>query len=759
MAKRIRNNPEGQVKGPGTATSDSILARVSNGEYVLPKAAVDYFGKENLDRLLQALAANKPPRFGFGGAVDDAAAQVAMADSAAQSQAAAGQVQQADNAISALQGLREAQAGALNAASGGNNFSANVDKSAAPASSAAQGPAPSSGGLNAMAPTATAQSAYSQARAGADPLDLASGRFDATTKPPTTNGQGPNPSAVQALDQAVAKADSLDLASGRFGRENSSLISAATEPSSGGLPAALRLPAILRRLSPPPSPSPPPPPPSKNFLDVEAERRERDQRAGLYSPPRFKDGGAVEEFSPFTMFAVPPSDSKPVFAPPVTPPAAQPVTPPPSLGAPVPQQPPQSLNQLAPQPPVAKPLNFANGNNYTNFSDEGPTPPRFTGDSVPDFATARGGYVGARTDAEAARSLRDRATQSQNAQFMINEYNRATDALRDLRAEKMGVSRSMLDQLEGRPGSGSGNGLQMMAPQMPKFEMPGLWDRPGDSFGDAGMRQAKYEGLLSDIQSIKGFGSKHRRAALVQLAQAMVQPGMAQQQAAVNAYNAQLGAQTEYAKSLNDLYARQVMTPYQQGRLAIDREKNTIEGRKIDALADKQGTKKLEDLASDLSKDPRYSNYAKAKNYMGMLENQFNSMNPADHARMSLTVQQLARPESEPNDYTTKVLEGSTRDIVDTVFGPVKQAFGGSAYSQSQRERLLNTGKGSFEAKQAEGFAAIDDAVNRIVAAGGDPRQYLNPGDLQFWQARKQGAQGGSGVDYHYVNGKLVAPQ
>lgn len=41
----------GAVRGPGTATSDSILARVSNGEYVLPKPAVDLVGKENLDRV------------------------------------------------------------------------------------------------------------------------------------------------------------------------------------------------------------------------------------------------------------------------------------------------------------------------------------------------------------------------------------------------------------------------------------------------------------------------------------------------------------------------------------------------------------------------------------------------------------------------------------------------------------------------------------------------------------------------------------
>jgi hypothetical protein len=51
----------GYVYGPGTSTSDSIDARLSNGEYVLRAAAVDRVGREFLDRLNQgALPAAKP---------------------------------------------------------------------------------------------------------------------------------------------------------------------------------------------------------------------------------------------------------------------------------------------------------------------------------------------------------------------------------------------------------------------------------------------------------------------------------------------------------------------------------------------------------------------------------------------------------------------------------------------------------------------------------------------------------------------------
>lgn len=410
---------------------------------------------------------------------------------------------------------------------------------------------------------------------------------------------------------------------------------------------------------------------------------------------------------------------------------AQPIALPPSLGNPTPQQP-QSLNQLVPKPSVAPTISKQT--------------PAFTNESVPDSKTARGGFSGSLTDAEAQRNLLARAQQDQASDYMVNRYNSATNALRDLRAEKMGVSRSVLDSMEGR-----GTGLTTLAPSAPS--VPGVFDRPGDSFGDAQMREAKFNTLLSDAASQKGLGAGKRAAAMTNAALGLLQPGLDAQKAAVEVYGKNMDAQTEQAKSLNDLHQRNQMTPYQQQSLALEQQK-------IGAIQGQQGAKKLEDLSGDLSKDPRYSNFIKAQNYMGMLQNQFNSKNPSDHARMSLTVQQLARPESEPNDYTTKVLEGSTGDIVDKVLGPVKQALGGSAYSEEQRKRLFETGKGSFEAKQAEGFAAINDAVNRIMAAGGDPRQYLNPSDLQFWQSywQKQQGQGQQGAASYKWDGEKLVP-
>lgn len=53
------------VRGPGTGTSDSILARLSNGEFVMRAAAVQHYGPE----LLRQINERRLPRFAEGGEV------------------------------------------------------------------------------------------------------------------------------------------------------------------------------------------------------------------------------------------------------------------------------------------------------------------------------------------------------------------------------------------------------------------------------------------------------------------------------------------------------------------------------------------------------------------------------------------------------------------------------------------------------------------------------------------------------------------
>lgn len=56
----------GMVTGPGSPTSDSIQAWLSNGEYVLNAAAVRRWGKSHLDMMNKGV---QPPRFAVGGIV------------------------------------------------------------------------------------------------------------------------------------------------------------------------------------------------------------------------------------------------------------------------------------------------------------------------------------------------------------------------------------------------------------------------------------------------------------------------------------------------------------------------------------------------------------------------------------------------------------------------------------------------------------------------------------------------------------------
>lgn len=66
----------GYISGPGTGTSDSIPAMLSNGEYVIRSAAVDMIGRPALD----ALNAGRVPEFSGGGSVDDTIAATAGGD-------------------------------------------------------------------------------------------------------------------------------------------------------------------------------------------------------------------------------------------------------------------------------------------------------------------------------------------------------------------------------------------------------------------------------------------------------------------------------------------------------------------------------------------------------------------------------------------------------------------------------------------------------------------------------------------------------
>ena len=72
----IKKATGGYITGPGTGTSDSIPAMLSNGEFVIRSAAVDRIGLAPLE----ALNAGRIPEFSDGGSVDDTIAATTGGD-------------------------------------------------------------------------------------------------------------------------------------------------------------------------------------------------------------------------------------------------------------------------------------------------------------------------------------------------------------------------------------------------------------------------------------------------------------------------------------------------------------------------------------------------------------------------------------------------------------------------------------------------------------------------------------------------------
>lgn len=77
--RSLRRYPVGgKVRGPGTSTSDSIDARLSDGEYVLPAKTVEHVGKARLDRLVLATNGKPPVGMAVGGLMLDPEAFMAQ---------------------------------------------------------------------------------------------------------------------------------------------------------------------------------------------------------------------------------------------------------------------------------------------------------------------------------------------------------------------------------------------------------------------------------------------------------------------------------------------------------------------------------------------------------------------------------------------------------------------------------------------------------------------------------------------------------
>lgn len=169
------------------------------------------------------------------------------------------------------------------------------------------------------------------------------------------------------------------------------------------------------------------------------------------------------------------------------------------------------------QPPVGLPVGEGITVTGVNTSERAGFSPRTYRDASGNVvasgitgATGRGGFVGAATDAEASRNLQSRFEQDKAASQIAANFDRQTEALRNARAEKLGISREVLDASEGRG----------VIKGTPVETAPNPFAMPGDNFGDDIRRRNELLGTINDPNARK----TDRAAALSTLQSFMSQP-------------------------------------------------------------------------------------------------------------------------------------------------------------------------------------------------------------------------------------------
>lgn len=189
-----------------------------------------------------------------------------------------------------------------------------------------------------------------------------------------------------------------------------------------------------------------------------------------------------------------------------------------------------------------------------------------------------GEFVGAATDMQATRAMQARVEQDQDAAYMAQSLNRAAEAERDNRATKLGISRNTLDGLEGRSNGSGNNSMGSIDPA------PGPFDRPGDGFGDAGLRRAEYNSLLQNAANTRGI-SKVKRSAMLDAAEKLIEPG----RAAMGYSAEQQKNAAANARAISDQQVARMQEAAANQR-AFENNKTTLAAAQINQLGQNQRT-------------------------------------------------------------------------------------------------------------------------------------------------------------------------
>jgi len=179
----------------------------------------------------------------------------------------------------------------------------------------------------------------------------------------------------------------------------------------------------------------------------------------------------------------------------------------------------------------------------------------------------RGGFSGSATDAEAARNDQARAQQDAAASSAAASMNRAADIMRSTRESQT-------------------------VRQAPSSEPRGLFEKAGDGYGDAEMRQNQFESAVSGINE-RGL-TRSQRSGRAKAAEAMLAPFMADRAAEADA------AKNQTAQNVGQANAQaQMFTAESQARQAAQNNATNLRTAEIAQIG--QNQRKGAEITADMN--------------------------------------------------------------------------------------------------------------------------------------------------------------
>ena len=322
----------------------------------------------------------------------------------------------------------------------------------------------------------------------------------------------------------------------------------------------------------------------------------------------------------------------------------------------------------------------------------------------------------------------------------VAALNRQTAALTSLREAQ-------------NPGITTGTGA--FAPRQETAAPVNPFALPGDRYGDDKLRQAKYEGMLSDAATGRGY-TKAQRAAMINSAQGLLAPGLEA-----------MKLQGEQAKSLNDLAQRQQMTPYQQASLGIEQQKaNALQNQQQNAQLQKQQTnqvKNLEDLRQGLYGSKEFQEYSMSRPMMQTAEDLAKQDTAAAGNALAVITAKLRDPTSVARESEVANVKQGSGNLLQKAGGWVKEkVFGESGFTEGATKNLLDANRAQIGNYELNGMKKIDSMAAEAAKRGVPLQDILDPGDYErypAYKAKQQPQAQGTGASYRWDGQKLVPAQ